>query len=81
MYVQPIIKHYELTTFRETSAIKVTPMKIMDDLPYKWKPSHAYHKINTFLVSKGEWDTKEDPGKSIKNALYVQRYSKRHLSG
>jgi len=31
-------------------------------------------------MSKDEWDTKEGPGKSMKNALYVQRYGKRHLS-
>jgi len=24
------------------------------------------------MVSKGEWDTKEGTGKSMKNALYVQ---------
>jgi len=32
-------------------------------------------------VSKDEWDTKEDTGKSMKNALYVQWYGKRHLLG
>jgi len=32
-------------------------------------------------VSKDEWDTKEGTGKSMKNALYVQWYGKRHLSG
>jgi len=40
--------------FKITSAIKVTPMKIMDDLHYKWKPSHAYHKINT-IYSEQIW--------------------------
>ena len=34
-----------------------------------------------FAVGKDEWDTKEDAGKSIKNALYVLRYAKRHLLG
>jgi len=34
-----------------------------------------------FTVSKGEWNTKEDTGKSLKNALHVLRYAKRHLSG
>jgi len=29
-----------------------------------------------FVVSKDEWDTKEGPGKSMKNALHVQWYSK-----
>jgi len=37
-------------------------------------------KSTLFVVNK-EWDTKEDTGKSMKNALYVQRYGKRHLSG
>jgi len=31
-----------------TSAIKVAPMKISDDFHFKWKPSCAYHKIDTF---------------------------------
>jgi len=32
------------------------------------------------VVNKDEWDTKEGRGKSMKNALHVQRYGKRHLS-
>jgi len=32
------------------------------------------------MVSKDEWDTKEDTGKSMKNALYLLWYAKRHLS-
>jgi len=31
-----------------------------------------------FVVNKDEWDTKEGCGKSMKNALHVQRYGKRH---
>jgi len=31
-------------------------MKITDD---SLKPSRAYHKIDTFVVSENEWDTKE----------------------
>ena len=34
-----------------------------------------------FAVSKDEWDTKEDTGKSMKNVLYVLRYAKRHRLG
>ena len=45
------------------------------------EPSCAITKSTLFAVSKDEWDTKEDTGKSMKNALYVQRYAKRHLSG
>ena len=45
------------------------------------KPSNATAKSTLFAVSKDEWDTKEDTGKSMKNALYVLRFAKRHLSG
>jgi len=38
-------------------------------------------KSTLFVVSKDEWDTKEGPGSSMKNALYVQRHGERHLSG
>jgi len=34
-----------------------------------------------FVVNKDEWYTKEGRAKSMKNALYVKRYGKRHLSG
>ena len=30
------------------------------------------YQIDNFAVSKDEWDTKEDTGKSMKNTLYVQ---------
>jgi len=53
----------------------------MDDFHNKWKPSCTYHKIDIFMLNKDEWDTKEGHGKSMKNALHLQRYGKRHLSG
>jgi len=37
-------------------------------------------KLTFFVVSKDEWGTKEGPGKSKKNALYVQWHGKGHLS-
>ena len=43
--------------------------------------SHATTQLTLFTVSKDEWNTKEDTGKSLKNALHVLRYAKRHLSG
>jgi len=33
------------------------------------------------LCGEDEWYTKEGFGKSMKNALYVQQYGKRHLLG
>jgi len=64
--------------FKRTSAIKVTTMKITDE-------NGSYHisttKSTLFVESKDEWDIKEGTGKPMKNALHVQRYSKRHLSG
>jgi len=45
------------------------------------KPSCATTKLTLFTVSKDEWNTKEDTGKSLKNVLDVLRYTKRHLLG
>ena len=56
-------------------------MTNMDDFCYEGKPSRAIAKSTLFAVSKDEWDTKEDTGKSMKNALNVLRYAKRHRSG
>ena len=56
-------------------------MKNTDDFRYEGKPSRATTNSTLFTVSKDEWDTKEDTGKSMKNALYVLRYVKRHLLG
>ena len=63
------------------SPIKIATMKDMDDFHYKGKPSRASAKSTLFTVSKDEWDTKEDTGMSMKNALYILRYAKRHLLG
>jgi len=43
------------------------------DFCFKRNPSRATAKSTLFTVSKDEWDTKEDIGKSTKNALYVLR--------
>ena len=66
---------------KSTSAIKIATMKNMDDFRYEGKPSCATAKLTLFTVSKDEWDTKEDTGKSMKNAMYILGYAKRHLSG
>ena len=56
-------------------------MKNTDNIHYEGKPSCATTKSTPFAVSKDEWDTKEETGESIKNALYVLWYAKRHMSG
>ena len=61
--------------------IKIATMKNTDNFRFEGKPSRARAKSTPFSVSKDEWDTKEDTSKSMKNALYVLRYAKRHLSG
>ena len=45
----------------------------MDNFHYEGKPSHATAKSTPFAVSKDEWDTKEDTGKSMKNALCMPK--------
>jgi len=42
----------------------------MDDFSYKRKSSYADHKL------KDEWDTRDDAGKSSKNALHRLWYAK-----
>ena len=66
---------------KSTSAIKIATTKNTDDFCFEGKSSRARAKSTPFPVSKDEWDTKEDTGKSMKNALYLLRYAKRHLSG
>jgi len=45
------------------------------------KPSCATTKLMLFSVSKDEWNTKDHNGKSLKNALHILQYAKRHLPG
>ena len=58
---------------KSTPAIKVVTMKNTDNFRYESKPSRATAKLTLFAVSKDEWVTKEDTGKSMKNVLYVLR--------
>ena len=55
-------------------------MKNTNDFHYEGKPSHAATKSTPLTVSQDEWDTNEDTGKSMKNALYALRYAKKHVS-
>ena len=64
---------------KSTSTIKIATTINMDNFHYEEKPSCAIAKLTIFTVSKD--DTKEDTGKSMKNALYVLQYAKRHLLG
>jgi len=74
----PLCSSTNQQLFKRTFVIKVATMKITDDFHNKWKPTT---KSTLFVVNKDEWDTKEGRGKSMKNALYVQQYGKRYLSG
>ena len=62
-----------------TSVIKIVAMKFWTISITERKPSCATTKLILFIVSKGEDNTKKDTGKSMKNALYILQYSKRHL--
>ena len=66
---------------KSTSAIKIATMTNTDDFRYYGKPSCAITKSTLFAVNKDEWDTEEGTGKSMKNALYILWYAKKHLSG
>ena len=65
---------------------KIAAMKNTDDLlgtisVSLRKPSRATSELILYTVSKYEWNTKEDSGKSLKNTFNVSQYAKRHLSG
>ena len=56
-------------------------MKNMDDIRFEGKLSHASTILTLFAVSRDKQDTKEETGKSMKNALYILWNAKRHLLG
>ena len=62
---------------KSTSAIKVASMKKTDDFCYKRKSSCATAKSTPFTVSKDEWDTKKDTGKSMKNVCGMPKGTSR----
>jgi len=62
---------------KSTSVIKITSIKNMDNFQYAMKAIMQYCQIESFVVSKDKWYTKEGMGKSMKSALYVLRYAKR----
>ena len=77
----PLHNNTNQELLKSTLAIKIATMKNTEDFCFEGKPSRARAKSTPFPVNKDEWDTKEDTGKSMKNALYVLWYAKRHLSG
>ena len=77
----PLHRILDQELFESTPTIKIATMKNTDDFHYEGKLSCTTAKLTLFAVSKDEWDTKENTGKSMKNALYIVWYAKRHLSG
>ena len=61
------------SSMNSTSAIKVATIKIQTIASLRVLPK--------LTISKDEWNTKDDTGKSLKNALHVLWYTIRHLSG
>ena len=66
---------------KSTFAIKIATMTNTDDFHYAKGSHHVLSPNRHFAVSKDEWDTKEDTGKSMKKALHILWYAIRHLSG
>ena len=70
--VQPITQQYESRTVRKVPLqSKQLLLKIQTVFIMKGAIT-CYRQIYTFAISKDEWDTKEDTGKSMKNALYIK---------
>ena len=76
--LNPLHSHMNQELFEKHLCILSSHYKMISSM----KGSHHVLPPNRHIaVSKYEWDTKEDTGKSMKNALDVLWYSKRHLSG
>jgi len=75
-----IYQQYESTTvLKITSAIKVATIWKLQTVSITNGNHHVpTTKSTLFAVSKDKCDTKEGPGKSMKNALYIQQYGKRY---
>jgi len=65
---------------KSTSVIKVAAMKIRTISLYTKEAITCNHSINAFHCQQRWMEHKGDTGKSLKNALHVRRYVKRHLS-
>ena len=61
------------TNLKSISVLIVATMKNMDDF--------SLRKGNYHTQPPDEWNTKEDTSKSLKNALHVLQYAKRHFLG
>jgi len=71
-----VVTHYTAVHESTTSfVIKVTTMKNTNDFCCERKPFTCHHQ--TFRCHKDEWHTKEDAGKSIKNALCMPKDTSR----
>jgi len=77
-YVQPVMQQYESTTVKKNFCNNQSSHY---ENYGRFNGSHHVPttKSTLFMVNKDEWYTKDGHAKSIKNALYVQRYGKRHL--
>ena len=75
------IMDQELYMFEKHLCNQSSHLKNTDDFCYKRKSQCATAKLTLYAASKDEWDIKEETGKSMKNALYVLWYAKRHFSG
>ena len=66
-YLKLVTQQYCL---KSTSVIKVATMKNTNNFCYAKEAIICNHQISTFLCQQ-RWNTKEDTGKSLKNALHV----------
>jgi len=72
-YIQLIAQQYDS---EKHLCNKEAIIKYTDDFCYEKESSCTITKLTLFVVSKDQWNTKEDTGKSMKNALYILQYGK-----
>ena len=71
-YVNPLHSSMNQELFEKHLCNQSSHYENTDDFCYEGKASRDTAKSTLFAASKDEWDTKEDTGKSMKNALYQE---------
>jgi len=77
-YLQPVIQQYESTTVWKELLQPKEPLRKLRTISVMNGSDHVPTTKSTLFSSEQRY-IKEGTGKSMKNALYVQQYGKRHL--
>ena len=78
-YATPVTWHYKSRTVQETWMHSI--QKILESMHCLREAISCYCELTPSIVSKNNWNTKEDKGKSMMHVLYILWLAKRHILG